>query len=150
VDAKPDDVKGLAYELTILGKPRSQKNSKQIISLERMINGRRKRVPCIVDASHVKKWRKSAVKQLAAQWIGRAPLRGNLAIIVKSYLAKRQNPDTDNLLAGPLDALEAAGVVVNDRCFDSAVSLRRVDWQNPRVEILIMPDDWLGIGVIKK
>lgn len=131
-----------AYQFQIIGKPRSQKNSKQII---RMRDGR----PLLVDNAQVKRWRKSAAAQLAGQWHGRPKLDGKLAVVLTSYLGARQRGDTDNLLAGPLDALEAAGVVTNDRVFDTVVSIRRRDDDNPRSDLLIMPDDWLDIQIAR-
>ena len=131
-----------AYQFQILGPPRSQKNSKMIV---RLGDGR----SALVDNAKVKAWRKSAALQLAGQWVGIPPLNGKLAAVLTSYLGTRQRGDTDNLLAGPLDALEAAGVVTNDRIFDTVVSIRKRDHDNPRSELLIMPDDWLDIRITR-
>ncbi len=132
-----------AYSFEIIGPPRSQKNNKMIVRFGK--DGR----SAIVDNSLVKSWRKAAVLQLAGQWVGRPPLNGKLAAVLTSYLGPRQSGDTDNLLAGPLDALETAGVVTNDRIFDTVVSIRKRDHDNPRSELVIMPDDWLDIRITR-
>ncbi len=132
-----------AYSFEIIGPPRSQKNSKVIVRFGK--GGR----SAIVDNALVKSWRKAAVLQLAGQWVGRQPLNGKLAAVLTSYLGPRQRGDTDNLLAGPLDALETAGVITNDRIFDTVVSIRKRDADNPRSELVIMPDDWLDIQITR-
>ena len=137
-----------AYQFQIIGKPRSQKNSKTIV---RYPDKKSKTgwSNALVDNALVKSWRKAAVPQLAGQWVGRPPLNGKLAAVLTSYLGPRQRGDTDNLLAGPLDALETAGVVTNDRIFDTVVSIRKRDADNPRSELVIMPDDWLDIRITR-
>ena len=137
-----------AYQFKIIGKPRSQKNNKVIVRYPD------KKSPsgwgtALVDGAQVKSWRKDSVRQLEGQWVGRPPLDGKLAAVLTSYLGTRQRGDTDNLLAGPLDALETAGVVTNDRIFDTVVSIRKRDHDNPRSELVIMPDDWLDIRITR-
>ena len=137
-----------AYQFQIIGKPRSQKNNKTIVRYPD------KKSPsgwgtALVDSAQVKAWRKDSVRQLEGQWVGRPPLNGKLAAVLTSYLGPRQRGDTDNLLAGPLDALETAGVVTNDRIFDTVVSIRKRDADNPRSELVIMPDDWLDIRITR-
>lgn len=137
-----------AHQFQIIGKPRSQKNNKTIVQYPDK-KSKTGWSYALVDSSQVKSWRKDSVRQLAAQWIGRPPLNGKLAAVLTSYLGSRQRGDTDNLLAGPLDALEAAGVVTNDRIFDTVVSIRKRDADNPRSELVIMPDDWLDIRITR-
>jgi Holliday junction resolvase RusA-like endonuclease len=137
-----------AYQLEIIGPPRSQKNNKTIAQYPDK-KSKTGWSYALVDSSRVKSWRKTAVAQLEGQWVGRPPIAGKLAAVVTSYLGKGQSGDTDNLLAGPLDALQAAGVVENDRLFDTVVSIRRRDRDNPRSEILIMPDEWLDIRITR-
>jgi Holliday junction resolvase RusA-like endonuclease len=146
VTANQHDVK--VYRLEVLGKPITAKNHKEI--------GRYKdpKSPTgwryvLVDSKAAKRWRRFADPQLGAQWSGHEPLTGNLAAVITSYCGKGNTPDVDNLLAGPFDSLQAAGVVSNDSVFDTAVSIRRRDRENPRSEILIMPDDWLDIRILR-
>ncbi len=146
--SKPDNDK--AFTFKILGKPRSQKNSKKIIILGGKKCPKCKRRdgrPSITDSDQVTAWRKLAVPALEAQWIDRAPLVGPLAVVVTGFLATRRKIDTDNLLAGPLDALQKAKIVTNDQQFESVVGIRRYDKENPRVEITVMPFDWLSVDI---
>jgi len=124
---------GGIYTFTLYGKPMVQKNSKQIVWAKRYPYERR---PIIVDNPAVAKWRRDIVKQLKAQW-SLDPIEDELAAIVLAYLAKRQRPDVDNLAAGPLDALEKAGIVKNDRQFSVCWIKRAKDYENPRIEIVI-------------
>ncbi len=134
------------FKFEIIGKPRTAKNSKRIgwVRDFRAKGGMRY---ILLEDKKVEKWRKAAVPQLEGQWVGRQPLGGKLAVIVTSYLGKRQRGDTDNLLAGPLDALEKARIVTNDSVFERTISIRRHDWDNPRCEIVVMPDDFLWVAI---
>lgn len=133
---------GPVYRFEINGKPRSQKNSKQIIPAKR---GRR---PLLVDDPKVARWRKQAVKQLAAQWWGREPLTCPLAAILVCYLGAKQSADTDNLAAGPLDALQHAEVIKNDRQIAPVVVIRRRDVDHPRVEIYLCDESRLHVEIV--
>lgn len=114
---------------TVQGRPQVKKNRKQITKSGRL-----------VSSKEYQQWEKDAVTQLQFQWnrkpaidrLGRIWL--NAAII--SYLGARQRPDADNLYAGPLDALQLAGILDNDYCIVSHDGSRRLrDKDNPRVEI---------------
>jgi Holliday junction resolvase RusA-like endonuclease len=137
---------GAVYELEVIGKPRSAKNSKQI-GFFRDFSTKTGYRYTLVDSPAVKRWRKLALPQLVGQWVGHIPLAGKLAAIVTSYCGKGPTPDVDNLLSGPFDAMQRAEVVTNDKVFETAVSIRRRDVENPRTEILIMPDDFLQIEI---
>lgn len=139
---------GAVYELEVIGKPRSAKNSKQI-GYFRDASTKSGFRYTLVDSPPVKRWRKTAVPQIQGQWVGRPPLSGKLAAIVTSYCGKGTEPDVDNLLAGPFDAMQRAEVVTDDKIFETAVSIRRRDVDDPRTEILIMPDDFLHIEIRK-
>ncbi len=127
------------YAFEIVGKPRSQKNSKQIIQ----VRGR----TMLVSDAKVQRWAKEAVKQLESQWMNEKPLDGDLSVLLMVYLGKGQRGDTDNLAAGPLDALQKAGVVRNDSIFSRVAVVRNRDPDNPRVKIFICPRDWLDAGI---
>lgn len=133
--------------LEILGKPRSAKNSKQIGFFKdaRSKTGWRY---TLVDSSATKRWRKLAVPQLELAWRGSKPIEDTgLACIVTSYCGGGIEPDADNLLGGPFDALQVAKVIDNDRQFDTAISIRKRDTSNPRTEILICENDELEISI---
>lgn len=127
------------YRFVITGKPRSQKNSKQIIKA-------RGRMMLVNDAK-TQRWKKDAIKQLEAQWRDRKPMDGALGVTLVAYLGKGQRGDTDNLAAGPLDALQKAKVVRNDSIFQTVFVMRRRDPENPRVDIHIFPDEWLDLHI---
>jgi Holliday junction resolvase RusA-like endonuclease len=122
-----------------------QKNSKQIIWAKRYPF---QRSPRLIDKPKVIKWRKDITSQARAQWAGKDPLTGDLGVIVVAYLGKRQRPDVDNLAAGPLDAIEKAGVVENDRQFSFAVIIRRTDWEDPRVEVFVTEAPRLSAAIL--
>lgn len=136
-----------AYRFEVLGPPRTAKNSKEIGVVRN--KGKEGYRHILIDSKAAKRWRRFADPQLAAQWAGQQPLTGNLACVITSYCGKGTLPDADNLLAGPFDALQEAGIVGNDSIFDTAISIRRQDRDNPRSEILIMPDDWLDIRILR-
>ena len=54
-----------------------------------------------------------------------------------SYLGKGQSIDSDNLAAGPLDAMEEAGIFQNDYWVRRSSSERMKDPENPRVIIYL-------------
>jgi len=122
------------WRFTILGKPISQKNSKRV----GITKGGK---PYMYTAANVKKWRKSAVEQLKEQLLscGYPPLedKTEMEITVMSYLGKGQSLDSDNLSAGPLDAMEEAGVYGDDYWGRRIISDRDRCADNPRVEIEI-------------
>jgi len=144
-----DEPLSKGYRLEILGNPTSQKNNKQIIFFGRgkcpackRPNGR----PSLTTNKQSKKWRKEAVKQLALQWMGRDTISSECAVIVTGHMKTRRRFDADNLLAGPLDALKEAGVISDDFIFTKVLGIREYDKENPRVEIRIMPADWLDVS----
>jgi Holliday junction resolvase RusA-like endonuclease len=141
---KPDSKRGpVVVTLSILGKPCSQKNNKQIIP------GKGKRRAMLVDSARVAKWKKDALPQLLGQWAGRPPIiTKGLGVIVTAYLGKKQRGDTDNLAAAPLDALQKAEVIDNDSQFSDVVVMRRKDDDNPRIELLIFPARNLDVRIV--
>jgi Holliday junction resolvase RusA-like endonuclease len=124
----------------ILGEPCVWKNSRRIVT---------KPFPKSLPSKKAEAWMESAVPQLARQWRYVAipkTVRLNAAIV--SYLkTPRLNdsgeihgwlPDQDNLLGGPGDALQAAGILEDDVCIESHDgSRRRYDKERPRVEITL-------------
>ena len=84
-------------------------------------------------------WMKTAILQLESQWRYVAiPKRFELNAMIVSYLPTRALTDADNLLGGPGDALETAGILEDDSCICSHDgSRRRYDPKRPRVEITL-------------
>lgn len=121
--------------LTILGPPRTKKNHQRIIR----VKGR----PVIVQAKTSEGWEASAVAQLLSQ---RPINRGfwepaTVPVSLRALIYRDRNVgDLGNYLASVCDALERAGVVVNDRLIQSFDGSRLcIDRKNPRIELEITP-----------
>ena len=121
------------YIYVIIGKPVSQKNSKTIVT--------KGKFPRMITNKNVRDWKNSAIIQLKEQMerTGAAviPKGVELEVRIVSYMAKGQAIDADNLAAGPLDAMEKAGIYLNDYWVRCVISDRRKDVNFPRVEIQI-------------
>lgn len=136
----------MRFEFTVIGKPVSWKNNPKV--------GRNKYTGKVFVTKPKEKldWLDDAVLQLRNQYRlqgGREPIPRDLEVnaAIVSYCAKNQwrKIDTDNLYGGPHDALEAAGVLIDDWQIRSHNgSDRRLDDKNPRVEIVLT--DWLSNG----
>tara|TARA_B100000029_G_scaffold373691_1_gene367939 strand:+ start:2107 stop:2556 length:450 start_codon:yes stop_codon:yes gene_type:complete len=115
----------------ILGKPISQKNMKRV--------GIRRGKGFLWTPKDIKEWKASAVEQLVAQWGGRDTIPSGVEMEAEfvSYLGKGQSIDSDNLAAGPLDAMEEAGIFQNDYWVRRSSSERMKDPENPRVVIYL-------------
>lgn len=112
--------------LTIQGNPVSQKNSKMVTT------NRATGKPLVLHDKRVQQWfgtktKPGAVWQLKMLWQGAQPIpaHAHVRAIVTAYLGARQRPDADNLLAAPLDAMVAAGVLKDDKCIDVCLVVRR-------------------------
>lgn len=118
----------------IIGPPVTKKNSQQI-AVNKKTGAR-----FVVQSEKQKKWAKSAKEQLVWQYrIGMfsgaitAPV--NLSAVI---YRERATGDLLNYLAAVSDALEGAGVIVNDKQVVSLDGSRLdKDAQRPRVEVLL-------------
>lgn len=121
----------LTFKMTILGPPRTKKTSNRIVT--RKSDGRQFVLPSAANES----WTKNAVRQLLAHGKPKLAEPVNLcALIYRDAL----RGDTIGYLQAICDALERAGVVVNDKwivSFDGSRPLK--DKNNPRVEIELTP-----------
>jgi Holliday junction resolvase RusA-like endonuclease len=119
----------LDFIFVLRGKPTSQKNLKRA--------GIRNGKSFIYTPPEVQRWKTSAVHQLKEQWhyAGAIPSKIELEAEVHSYLGKGQSIDADNLLGGPLDSLQRAGILENDYWIKKVTSLRLKDKEEPRVII---------------
>jgi Holliday junction resolvase RusA-like endonuclease len=121
--------------LTILGRPRPKKNSPRIA---RTPTGR----PFILPSQANQVWHRDAVAQLRAQWRGaKGPLpalTGPVSVTYRFLLPdRRSEPDADNLMAAVNDALQAAGVLANDRQIRCGTFSKSFGGDAPRVELVI-------------
>lgn len=116
--------------LTILGAPRSKKNSQRIF---RNPKGR----PFITQSKEHNLWAEKAVWQLRNQW-RQLPLEVPVNMAAVVYREKATG-DLLNFLAAISDALEAAGVVKDDKLIVALDGCRLAkDARRPRVEIELL------------
>lgn len=118
-------------ELTILGVPRTKKNSQQII----LVHGR----PRLIQSKAYREYEKAAIEQLTAQgktW----HIVNKVNVKCTFYRPNRVRCDLTNLLEAVDDILVKAGVLGDDNfniigAHDG--SRVRFDKENPRTEIMI-------------
>ncbi len=127
---------GASYRLVVTGAPVTKKNHPQI-AVNRT-TGR----PFVVQAPQLRKWAREAEKQLKAQWSSGAgyafaPIGQPVEMRATVYRA-RKTGDLLNYLAAISDALEDAGILVNDIQVRSVDGSRLdKDKDNPRVEVTV-------------
>lgn len=68
---------------------------------------------------------------------GMEPLSGELHFVAAYYRKNRVAVDLDNLIKATLDAVQEAGLIVNDSAIVQIEAVKRVDKANPRVEFRI-------------
>jgi Holliday junction resolvase RusA-like endonuclease len=133
---------------TILGPPRTKKTSNRIFR----VRGR----PVVMPSAANVSWTNAAVLQLRSQWpprarfvkvdrergeitVGNGPIESPLNVCALVYRDANRG-DLIGYLQAIADALEAAGVVENDRLVTSWDGSRMfVDKARPRVEIELTP-----------
>ena len=125
------DLNELNFIFVITGKPTSQKNYKRA--------GIRNVKSFIYTPANVQKWKNSAIYQLREQWLyaEAIPSGIEMEVDIYSYLGKGQSIDADNLAAGPLDAMEKAGIYANDYWVKRVMTERLKDKDSPRIVILL-------------
>lgn len=121
----------MTVDLVILGPPRSKKTHNRIF---RSASGK----PFVMPSATSVVWAKLAVPQLQRQWMGRATLTGPVHLRAVIYRKARVG-DLTNYLEAVGDALQAAGVLANDRLIVAIDALLGYDKLNPRVELRLAP-----------
>ena len=115
--------RGVVVTLRIVGPPRTKKNSMM------MAHGR------LMQSRQAMEWQDKAVLQLQSQTRGIIPCQDPCNLTARIYRDKNHG-DLGNYLAAICDALEKAGVVVNDKWIQGFDGSRlHVDRKNPRVEL---------------
>ena len=71
---------------------------------------------------------------------GGAPLTGRLGVVIYAFPPDRRARDLDNLLKQPLDALQSAGVFLNDSQIDQLM-IRRQPCNPAQPYLLVTIDD---------
>lgn len=121
--------------LTIVGAPVTKKNS------PRIFRSKRTGKPFVMPSKCAVDWTDSAILQIARQHVGR-PIEAHVNVAALVY-RKKSTGDLLNYLAAIHDALEAAGVVANDRLIVSVDGSRLLkDASSPRVELTITLVDY--------
>lgn len=119
--------------LVLTGQTPSQKNSKQILTNRR--TGR----PFISSNERVKAWQASAQAELIAQnW----RVTGKVRVYYHFYVKDNVRRDLDNMIASVNDALQAAGVVEDDRWQVLSIggAHAEIDKADPRAVITLIDD----------
>lgn len=130
----------MTVKFVILGKPITKKNSLRVL---RGKNGK----PFVAQSKAHGSWEQTALLQLQAGWQrwrrawdgGHGPI--DVPINMRAVVYRdRDVGDLLNFLAAVSDALEGAGVVVNDKFIQALDGSRlALDRKNPRVEIELTP-----------
>lgn len=116
--------------LVIYGPPRTKKNSSRIVKVGRGLR--------IIPSKAQVTWAKGAVVQLADQW--RRPPFTQPVHVAATFFCERNVGDLINYAQALADALQAAGVVSDDKYIESWDGTRlSKDAANPRVELTIEP-----------
>jgi len=109
--------------LVAWGHPHVLKNRKSIIRNRRTGNLQ------IISNKKVEDAMKRTVEDFSLQWKG-SPLDFPISLQIRTYIATRSDsgrlPDASNLYELPQDALEHAGVIVNDRLVQHHDGSRRI------------------------
>ncbi len=120
---------GAGWRLTVLGNPATKKTSNRVFR-------RSGRIIVAPSAVHAR-WLRMALAQLKTQW-KRPPLQIPVSIAAIFYRADRRRVDLVNAMQALADALQAAGVVANDRLIASWDGSRlNRDPARPRIELQI-------------
>jgi Holliday junction resolvase RusA-like endonuclease len=119
-------------KITILGDPRTKKNSQRIVS-----RGRYKR---ILPSEQYIRYETSFISQCELLHIANLKLAKRYNIACVYYMQTKRKVDLTNLLSGTMDCLVSAGVIEDDNCKIAVShdgSYVDYDKENPRVEIVI-------------
>ena len=120
-----------AIHLTILGRPASKKNSKTLGKL--FGSGK----PILRESDRYLAWEREAVQQLREAWTN-PPIDKPVRLAATFYEHPRQRGDLAGVMQGLCDALQAGGVLVNDRLVRAfgPTAIHR-DATNPRIEVTL-------------
>lgn len=73
-------------------------------------------------------WETNAVWRLRSDWRGRGPIEGKLEATFRFFFKNKQaEPDTSNAIEGPQDALQLAGVILNDKQIYRIIAEKIID-----------------------
>jgi Holliday junction resolvase RusA-like endonuclease len=110
--------------LTLYGQLASLKNSRQMV----YVGGK----PRLIPKKEAVQWEKDAIAQIPVDH--RVGLEGPIRLTCEVYYASRR-PDLDIALL--MDTLQHAEVIKNDRQIQEIHATKKLDADNPRVELLL-------------
>lgn len=93
-----------------------------------------------VKTKEAAQWAKMMNEQLRKQWGIRLPIEEEVFVIMDFYFSSNRN-DYANAEKGCSDALQAAGILRNDRLIRRGTITKYVDKHRPRVEIHLYPSN---------
>jgi Holliday junction resolvase RusA-like endonuclease len=117
-------------QFTITGQTPAQKNSKQIF-----VNKRTGK-PFITSNDRVKGWQQTAHTELTAY---RTAFSGKVRVSYHFYVEDDRGRDLDNMIASVNDALQASGIIKNDKWQTLTIgsATASIDRVNPRAIISV-------------
>jgi Holliday junction resolvase RusA-like endonuclease len=120
----------------VKGAPRTAKNH------QRIVTNKKTGKPFVIASAPASRWGRKAIGQIVSQWpVRMCAMAGPLSVRALIYRDRRVG-DLDNYLHAVGDALQKAGVILNDRQIESWDGSRKlIDKTNPRVEIELTPMD---------
>ena len=96
----------LLFKCTIPGRVGIKKNSKRLVPDRHVI----------LSSTRYITWENTAILHMIQARPPDEPLKCPLlAILIFYFKNQKHEPDLDNMLAGPLDALQKAGIIKNDK-----------------------------------
>lgn len=138
VDVRP--VLPLPLSLTVYGGPRTKKNSLQRRAVTDKTTGKKRLLS--IPSNAFLRWQAQVQPQMEHAARGHRPIDRRVNVKALIYRDAAYHGDVSGYINAIGDALEVAGVVDNDeliRSWDG--TRRRLDRENPRVEITITPFD---------
>ncbi len=113
---------------TILGKPMSINAARAAVAVKGKLR--------LITTAKARAWKEKAIWELKSQRGTVPTITGPCQATITVYLPTKAG-DADNYVKLVLDAVQDAGIILNDRQVNSLTVTKEVDKSNPRVEITI-------------
>lgn len=94
--------------------------------------------PALVKSANAREWDKKMLDQLREQWNLRLPYEEEVFLIADVFISAN-TMDSDNPLKPLKDAIQAAGILKNDRQVRRDMITKHVDRDRPRIEVHLYP-----------
>jgi len=115
----------------IEGKPLSVNNAKAAVNVRGKLR--------MISTSKARKWKDTAVWSLKAQNGTTPRIEGPCSLSISVFLPTAAG-DVDNYVKSAMDALQSAGIILNDRQVQRISVTKAQDKYRPRVEITVEID----------